>query len=124
MQWLAIAIGGALGSLLRYAAVAYLTPLLGLRFPWGTLVVNLLGSLLIGIAYVVLVERSALPMAYRLFFMTGLLGGFTTFSAFSLELVQMWQGGQAAYALAYAGSSVVLGWLFAFAGMALAQKLF
>lgn len=124
MQWLAIALGGALGSVLRFAAVGYLTPLLAYRFPLGTFVVNLLGSLLIGMAYVLLVEKTTLPVEWRLFFMTGVLGGFTTFSAFSLEILQLWQEGHVLNALVYAGGSVILGLLFAFLGMALAQKFF
>ncbi|ACE85424.1 fluoride efflux transporter CrcB [Cellvibrio japonicus] len=124
MQWLAIAIGGALGSVLRFAAVSYLTPLFNNKFPLGTFVVNLLGSCLIGVAYVILVEKAFLPEAWRLFFITGVLGGFTTFSAFSLEILQLWQSGHGLNALFYAGSSVVLGLLMAFVGMALTQKFF
>ena len=124
MQWLAIATGGALGSVLRFAAVAYFTPLLNYRFPLGTFIVNMLGSLLIGVAYVILVEKAVLSAEWRLFFITGVLGGFTTFSAFSLEILQLWQEGHVFNAIAYAGSSVVLGLLMAFAGMALTQKIF
>lgn len=124
MQWLAIALGGALGSVFRFAAVGYLTPLLGFRFPLGTFVVNILGSFLIGVAYVLLVEKATLPAEWRLFFITGILGGFTTFSAFSLEILQLWQEGHVLNALIYASSSVILGLLFAFAGMALTQKIF
>jgi CrcB protein len=124
MQWLAIAMGGALGSLLRFAAVSYLTPLFNNRFPFGTFVVNLSGSFLIGIAYVLLVEKTTLSAEWRLFFITGVLGGYTTFSAFSLEILQLWQGGHLVNAFAYASSSVVSGLLMAFVGMALAQKIF
>ncbi len=124
MQWLAIALGGALGSMLRFAVVGYLTPLLNYRFPLGTFAVNMLGSFLIGVAYVLLVERTSLPAEWRLFFITGILGGFTTFSAFSLEILQLWQEGHLFNALVYASSSVVLGLLFAFIGMALTQKCF
>lgn len=124
MQWLAIALGGALGSVFRFAAVSYLTPMLNYRFPIGTFVVNLLGSFLIGVAYVLLVEKTKLPVEYRLFFISGLLGGFTTFSAFSLEILQLWQEGHVFNALAYATGSVILGLLMAFAGMALTQKIF
>lgn len=124
MQWLAVALGGALGSILRFAAVNYLTPLFNYRYPIGTFLVNLAGSFLIGVAYVVLVEKASLPAEYRLFFITGVLGGFTTFSAFSLEILQLWQQGHVFNAIAYAVSSVVLGLMLAFAGMALAQKLF
>ena len=124
MQWLAIALGGALGSVLRFAAVGYLTPLLNYRFPFGTFVVNIVGSFLIGVAYVLLVEKTTLPVEWRLFFITGVLGGFTTFSAFSLEILQLWQEGHVFNALLYASSSVILGLLMAFFGMASTQKFF
>jgi CrcB protein len=124
MQWLAIALGGALGSVLRFAAVGYLTPLLNYRFPFGTFVVNIVGSFLIGVAYVLLVEKTTLPVEWRLFFITGVLGGFTTFSAFSLEILQLWQEGHVFNALLYASSSVILGLLMAFVGMASTQKFF
>ena len=124
MQWLMIAIGGALGSMARFAAVAYLTPMLNFRFPIGTFIVNIVGSFLIGVAYVVLVEKAVLPNEWRLFFITGILGGFTTFSAFSLEMLRMWQEGDVLISIFYAASSVVLGLLFAYVGMHLTQKLF
>jgi CrcB protein len=124
MQWLMIAIGGALGSMARFAAIGYITPMLNFRFPIGTFIVNMVGSLLIGVAYVVLVEKAVLPGEWRLFFITGVLGGFTTFSAFSLEMLQMWQEGHVATSIFYATSSVALGLLFAYVGMHLTQKLF
>lgn len=124
MQWLMIAIGGALGSIARYAAVAYLTPMLSYRFPFGTFIVNISGSFLIGAAYVVIIEKAVIPSEWRLFIITGILGGYTTFSAFSLEMLQMWQEGQVVLSLVYAVSSVALGLLFAYFGMQLTQKLF
>ena len=124
MQWLMIALGGALGSMARFAAVGYFTPMLNYRFPIGTFLVNIVGSLLIGIAYVLLVEKTLLSAEWRLFFITGILGGFTTFSAFSLEMLQMWQEGHVFNSMAYATSSVFLGLLFAYLGMQLTQKLF
>ncbi len=124
MQWVMIAIGGALGSMARFAAVGYLTPMLNVRFPIGTFVVNIVGSFLIGVAYVVIEEKAIIPSEWRLFFITGILGGFTTFSTFSLELLQAWQAGHVLNAIFYAASSVVLGLLFAYIGMQLAQKCF
>lgn len=124
MQWLMIAIGGALGSIARFAAVGYLTPMLNYRFPIGTFIVNIVGSFLIGVAYVVIVEKQLIPPEWRLFFITGILGGFTTFSSFSLEILQAWQEGHVFNAIFYAASSVVLGLLFAYVGMQLTQKLF
>lgn len=82
---LAVGVGGALGSILRYIVVLASTAWFGKGFPWGTLIVNVLGSAAIGIAFVVLHERALLGENWRYFFMTGILGGFTTFSAFSLE---------------------------------------
>lgn len=122
MPWLMIALGGALGSVLRYAAVTSITPLISSRFPYGTFAVNLVGSLLIGVAYVLLVERAALPSEWRLFFITGILGGFTTFSAFSLEMLQLWQQGHVVQAFVYAIGSVALGLLCVFLGVLLTQK--
>jgi fluoride exporter len=124
MQWLMIAMGGALGSILRFAAVSYLTPLLHYRFPLGTFFVNIFGSFLIGVTYVVFVEKAFVSAEWRLFFMTGVLGGFTTFSAFSLEMLQIWQEGQVLVSIAYATSSVVLGLLMVYTGVQFAQKMF
>ncbi len=108
MQWLAVAIGGALGSMARFAAVIYLTPLLNTRFPIATFSVNLLGSFLIGVAYVVFTRKFTVMPEWQLFFMTGLLGGFTTFSAFSLETLRLLQSGYWGSALAYVLASVVV----------------
>ena len=123
MHWLLIAMGGALGSMARFASTSYLTPMLSFKFPFGTFVINILGSFLIGVAYVLLVEKANISPLYRLFFMTGFLGGYTTFSAFSLEILQLWQEGHVLNAMFYAISSVVLGLLVTFAGMLIAQKL-
>lgn len=124
MQWLAVAIGGALGSMARFGSVSYITPWLSYRWPIGTLTVNVLGSLLIGVAYVVLVEKMAAPSEWRLFFITGVLGGFTTFSAFSLEILRLGQDGQLFNAFAYALGSVATCLFAVFVGVVLAQKIF
>ncbi len=123
MHWLMVALGGALGSMARYAMVSYVTPLVDSRVPWGTFVVNALGSFLIGVAFVLLTEKSLLAAEWRLFFMTGVLGGFTTFSAFSLEMLHLWQAGHTTHALGYALLSLVAGVLMVWAGMVLTQKM-
>lgn len=123
MHWLLIALGGALGSVARFASVTYLTPLFNYKFPVGTFIVNIVGSFLIGVAYVLFVETANVSPMYRMFFITGVLGGFTTFSSFSLEMLQLWQQGYVLNAMLYAIGSVVLGLLMAFAGMALTQKI-
>lgn len=121
-QWFAIAAGGALGSMARFAAVSYLTPLLNFRFPLGTFTVNVLGSFLIGVAYVLLTKKFALAPEWRLFFITGVLGGFTTFSAFSLETLHLLQGGHWLTAMGYALGSVVVCLLAVFLAVVVAGK--
>ena len=99
---LQIAAGGALGAVLRYGVVSGSARLLGAGFPLGTVLVNVLGSFLMGLATVALMARFG-PVV-----MTGLLGGFTTFSAFSLDAVRLFEEGRLGAALVYVGGSVVL----------------
>jgi CrcB protein len=104
-----IALGGALGSVLRYLTTACATKLFGLGFPVGTLTVNILGSFLMGVLVAVLAR--VLPeqqYEWRLFLAVGVLGGFTTFSAFSLDVVTLIQNQQHAQAAFYVLASVLL----------------
>ncbi|MEM1100569.1 MAG: CrcB family protein [Pseudomonadota bacterium] len=94
-----VALGGALGSVMR-ALVG-----MGVAFPFGTLTVNALGSFAIGIAWALGVSK--MPGLYP-FLMVGLLGGFTTFSTFSLDVLRLYEGGQGAGALGYILASLVL----------------
>lgn len=122
MQWLAIACGGAVGALLRYAISIWAYPLFQDKFPLGTLIVNLLGSFLIGICYVLIAERGLLGPEWRLLLMTGLFGALTTFSTFSLETLLLWHNGQLFMALAYVLLSVLVCLLATGSAMALAAK--
>lgn len=90
----AVALGGALGASLRYLLAAATHGLLGHAFPYGTLLVNVLGSLLIGYLVVLLPEQGSHASMLRLLLITGLLGGFTTYSAFSIETLTLMQEGQ------------------------------
>ena len=105
---LAIAVGGALGSVLRFLASTWTDNRLGGDFPYGTLLVNVLGSLLMGLLYTLLVERSALDPIWRAGLIIGVLGGFTTFSAFSMETVNLIAGGEFPKALVNIALSVCL----------------
>ena len=105
---LAVALGGALGALGRYGVNGLIFPLVGERFPLGTLVVNVLGSVLMGICYVLIIEKAILPLEMRNILMVGFLGAFTTFSTFSLDTLALWQNGQLLLALAYVFASLVL----------------
>jgi fluoride exporter len=105
---LSVAAGGALGSVARYIVVAQMARWLGLAFPWGTLAVNIAGGLAIGILAEAMALKWSVSPEVRLFLITGILGGFTTFSAFSLEVVQLAQRGAVWPALLYVVASVVL----------------
>ena len=102
-----IAIGGALGAVLRYLSVTAALRLLGPGFPYGPLFVNVAGSLIMGFAAAALLERVGNDRMY-LFLMTGVLGGFTTFSAFSLEALYLIERGRVAASVVYIGGSVGL----------------
>jgi len=84
-QVLAIAAGGALGSVLRFWMSGWVSGMLGRGFPYGTLLVNISGSLLMGFLYVALIEKFNASAEWRAILLIGLLGGFTTFSSFSME---------------------------------------
>ncbi|MEN3972718.1 fluoride efflux transporter CrcB [Sphingomicrobium sp. XHP0235] len=102
---LAVFLGGGLGALLRYGVGKWTLAWFGSGFPFGTLAVNVVGSLAIGLAIGAL---DGIGQTARLFFVTGLLGGFTTFSAFSLDTLTLWQRGEAGTALAYVAASIFL----------------
>jgi len=98
-QMMAIAAGGALGALLRYWTSLAVHSRLGSGFPYGTLMVNVLGSLLMGFLYIWLIERIAAGATLRAFLLIGVLGAFTTFSTFSMETLNLVEGGQLGKAL-------------------------
>jgi CrcB protein len=108
--WVAVAVGGALGSLARFWMTGAVTALTGSRFPWGTLLINITGSFVIGlVAGVTLTPtRVGLHPDLRIFLMTGICGGFTTFSAFSLQTLELLQNGETVPAFSYAIASVLL----------------
>ncbi|MBL4850751.1 MAG: fluoride efflux transporter CrcB [Gammaproteobacteria bacterium] len=97
MMIVAIAIGGALGAVLRYVLLGWVQ-MWGTGFPYGTLLVNVIGSLMAGIVYIILMEKLALDSVMRGFILVGLLGSFTTFSTFSLETVHLLEAGELAKA--------------------------
>ena len=121
-RYLLVALGGALGSLLRYLLGAWVQGFLGPGFPWSTFLVNALGSLLIG-AVVRFSLEGALSGEARLFLAVGVLGGFTTFSSFSYETLALVQDGEALLALAYALGSLLLGFILVYLGYRLGGML-
>ncbi|HEC83657.1 MAG: fluoride efflux transporter CrcB [Candidatus Parabeggiatoa sp. nov. 2] len=119
---LAIAAGGAIGALLRFWVSTSMYALLGREFPYGTLVVNVLGCLLMGFLYVFMLERFA-SVEWRAALLIGLLGAFTTFSTFSLETLNLLQGGEQIKALLNIFVSVLVCLLATWLGMQLARQL-
>ncbi|MFA0812124.1 fluoride efflux transporter CrcB [Microbulbifer epialgicus] len=124
MQWLAIAIGGAVGAILRHLITVWCYPVFSGKFPLGTLVVNIVGSFLIGIAYILITQRAMLGEEWRLLLMTGMFGALTTFSTFSLESLILWHNGQPLVAIGYIVGSVVCCLLAAGGAVALATRYF
>jgi len=107
-QVLAIAAGGAIGALLRYWTSTAVHNRLGTAFPYGTLAVNILGSLLMGFLYIWLIDRMSAGPALRAFLLIGVLGAFTTFSTFSMETLNLMEAGHPGKALANMLVSIVV----------------
>jgi CrcB protein len=108
MNWIAVAVGGGLGAMARYAVSTWIFQVSSHKFPYATLTVNVLGSFVMGILFVVIIERTALPVEMRSLWMIGFLGAFTTFSTFSLDALGLWQNGHLFMALLYVLATVVL----------------
>lgn len=116
MIWLYIALGGAVGAMARYGMGGWVQVRSGFQFPWGTLSVNVLGSVLIG-ASLRYLEVAPASAEVRALVTVGLLGAFTTFSTFSYEIVALLEDGAFERALGYALGSLLLGIVAVYAGM-------
>ena len=118
---LIVGIGGAFGSICRYLAQVYIGRWTTLTFPFGTLVVNITGCFLIGILFGLGAKYAWMTIEWRLFLITGICGGYTTFSSFSLESIALFRQGSYTYFLLYIFGSVILGLLATVAGMTLTR---
>jgi CrcB protein len=114
-----VAVGGAAGSVFRYLMQLYIGRYVTLTFPAGTLVVNLSGCFIIGLLYGMADRFAWLTMEWRLFLITGICGGYTTFSSFSYEGVSLFRQGNYLYFFLYIGMSVFLGLLATFGGFSI-----
>ena len=108
MHYLVVFLGGGIGAALRHGVNRLAMSWFGTGFPAGTMIVNVAGSLLMGLLISWLAEGPPASQTLRLFLATGVLGGFTTFSAFSLDALTLWERGQPGLAAAYVGGSVLL----------------
>ncbi len=123
MTYLAIAFGGALGALTRYWMYNSWIKLAEDEFPYVTLLVNVAGCLLIGVAFVLLVERNHIDLEWRNAINVGFIGAFTTFSTFSMDALGLLEQGQISLAIIYIVSSVVICILAAWLGLSMARLL-
>ena len=119
---LAIGTGSFIGGILRYLLSQIIQAKFLSAFPFGTMGVNIIGCFLIGLVFG-LADRGNLSQEWRLFLATGLLGGFTTFSAFSNETVSMLRDGQLGYAAIYISSSIIIGLIATFIGILLTKLI-
>src|SRR5271155_595163 len=121
MGFLIVFLGGGIGAALRHGINLAAFRLVGTGFPYGTLFINVIGSLAMGLIVEYFALKAALPQHWRLFLTTGILGGFTTFSAFSLEAALLYERGEIAGAAIYVVASVVLAIGGVFNGMEIAH---
>lgn len=119
--FIAVGVGGAFGSMLRYAIAYWSVERLGPGFPWHTVAINVAGSFLIGVVAVYAQSSVGMSPYVGTFVTVGVLGGFTTFSTFSFDTVTLFSEGAPQLALAYCAGSVILGVAAALAGIALAR---
>ena len=117
-----VALGGAIGASLRYLSNVSAMRIFGPGFPYSTLFVNILGSFAMGVLIVALAKKGGTHLAP--FLMTGILGGFTTFSTFSLDSFTLWERGDITTALAYVAGTVILSLGALAAGIYLSREIF
>jgi CrcB protein len=122
-NFLLIGIGGGIGSIARYLCQKWFNENYPHPFPWGTFTVNLAGCFLIGIIYAASEKAAVLSPQTRLFLITGFCGGFTTFSTFAFENMNLLRSGDGVYFLIYTITSVVLGIAAVFSGIAIMKLL-
>lgn len=122
LGYIAIFIGGGIGSILRYALTIFANKFFGYSYPYGTFIVNILGCLFIGFVLALTINKSSwLNFELRLFLATGIAGGFTTFSSFSYEALTLIKKGQISSSISYIILSPVLGLLAVYLGTYLAK---
>lgn len=123
LPYMVVFAGAGLGGALRHGVNQMTAHLFGFEFPYGTLAVNVIGSLVMGLLVEYLAFKGGLSQELRLLLTTGLLGGFTTFSTFSLDTIVLWERGQGGVAMAYVALSIVLSVGALLAGLMIVRTL-
>ena len=121
--YIAIAVGGTLGCWARFAQTNLVQSVYGRDFPYATMSINVIGSFVMGFLFIETLERLTLAPALRTGILTGVLGGYTTFSTFEMETVLLAEGGEVLKAVMYVLLSVGLGFIAAFGGAYIARNL-
>jgi CrcB protein len=121
MSYLLVFVGGGLGATLRHLINLTCARFMGTGFPWGTFIINISGSTVMGLIAGYLAFKGEASQPWRLFLMTGILGGYTTFSAYSLDAALLYERGELTLAAAYVIGSVVLSIAGLFGGLALVR---
>jgi len=123
MNYLLVFVGGGLGASLRHFVNVTCARCIGIDFPWGTIIINITGSIVMGLIAGYLAFKGEASQPWRLFLMTGILGGYTTFSAFSLDTALLYERGELGLAALYVLGSVILSIAGLFAGLAIIRSL-
>ncbi|KMO85616.1 chromosome condensation protein CrcB [Megasphaera cerevisiae DSM 20462] len=121
---LAVAVGGGIGSMLRYGVTVAANLHGGISFPYGTILVNTIGSFLIGMLMMYFESQTQLSPAVKLFIITGIIGGFTTFSTFNMEFLTLIRGNAMSLGVLYGGLNIVGGFICCWIGIVLGELLF
>ena len=116
LKYLLVGVGGCIGSILRFWLGGYIGEKMGTRFPYGTLVINVTGSFLIGFVFALLTAKTLWSPNWRYLISIGLIGGYTTFSSFEYETLRTVQDGQLGLGLLYVGLSVCVGFVAVWGG--------
>lgn len=122
-KYLVVMLGGGIGAVGRFMIGSLISRLYAVSFPAGTFVINISGSFLVGVLMTLFLNRPTLDPNWRLFLVTGILGGYTTFSSFEWEALIALRGGAEFIGILYIGSSVVVGLLAVWGGFLIGNKL-
>lgn len=123
LKYAMVGVGGCLGSVLRFWLGSYIGSRMGTRFPYGTFVINITGSFLIGFVFALLTAKTSWSPNWRYLIPIGFIGGYTTFSSFEFETLRAMQDGQVAVGILYVGLSVVLGFFAVWGGVMIGRVI-
>ncbi len=123
LKYVMVGVGGALGSILRFWLGSYIGSRMGTRFPYGTFVINVTGSFLVGFVFALLTARTQWSPNWRYLIPIGFIGGYTTFSSFEYETLRSIQDGQIGHGLLYVCLSVVVGFIAVWGGVIIGRAI-